>query len=43
MMVTDEHVCFRCRSCNKVYKSFDGLVRHKKHTKHLGIEVVETE
>lgn len=41
MMVIDEHIVYKCRKCNKVYKTFARLIQHKRLTDHLGIEVVE--
>lgn len=39
MMVNE--VNYKCRFCGKVYKTWDDMVKHKKITSHLGIDVLE--
>ena len=40
-MVLENLVKYQCRACSKVYKTWDGILKHKKVTSHLSIEVLE--
>ena len=36
-----ESLNYKCKSCGKIYKTWDALVKHKKISGHLGVDVIE--
>ncbi len=40
MMTTT--INYKCKECSKVYKTWEDILKHKKVTSHLGIEVIES-